>query len=365
MILRHVAFVIALGANPLCVAAGEIIKLTPAQLQTMHIQTSGIVRTTTVYGKPLPAQVVTPPGQMRMVTAPQAGMLEQLSVAVGDRVSQGQPLARIQSPDLIALQRDFLQAATQLRLASSSMRRDDSLLNEGVISQRRQQETQSRQQELSAAVDERRQTLLLAGMSATEVKHLEKTKTLGAGLTVSAPISGIVLETKAEAGQRLMVSDPIYRIAALKPLWLEIRAPIEQVNQLSLGAVGRIQEPAVNSKLITIGRNVDPATQTVLLRAEVIDGAEQLRPGQYVQVALSSNTPQTSYQVVSNGVVRSGRQVVVFVRVAQGFEARPVSILGKRGEYTIVNGNFTGTERIAITGLAAIKGAWVGLGGGE
>lgn len=365
MKMRHVALCLSLLMAALPSQAAELIKLTPAQQQSMNIQTAGISKTTTVFGKPLPAQVVTPPAQMRMITAPQAGMLEQLNVAVGDRVSQGQPLARMQSPDLIALQRDFLQAATQLRLAGTSLRRDDSLLNDGVISQRRQQETQSRHQELSAAVEERRQALQLAGMSSAEINRLEKTKTLSPGLTVNSPISGVILETKAEAGQRLMVSDPIYRIAALKPLWLEIRAPLEQVSQLTLGATGRVQSPAVDSKLITIGRGVDPATQTVLLRAEVTNGAEQLRPGQYVQVALSASTPQTSYQVSGNAVVRSGRQTVVFVQTAQGFEARQVVVLGKRGTQTIVSGELRGNERVAITGLAAIKGAWMGLGGGE
>lgn len=364
MTLRH--FVLcALLASALPVNATDAIKLNAAQLRNMNIQVLPILKASAVFGKTMPAQVVIPPAQMRMISAPQAGMLEQLTVAIGDRVSEGQVLARIQSPDLIALQRDLLQAASQERLARTALKRDDSLLSDGVIAQRRQQETHSRHQELSAAVEERRQALRLAGMSASEIKTLESTHQLSASLTVRSPIAGVVLETKAEAGQRVMISDPIYRIAALNPLWLEIRSPLEQTPGLEVGARVRVQESGVDGKLIAIGRNVDPASQTVLVRAEVAQNTDKLRPGQYVQAAITTTSPQTRYQVPSSAIVRNGRQTVVFVQTPQGFEVRPVTLLATQSGRTIISGSFSGSEKVASSGLAAIKGAWMGLGGAE
>lgn len=350
---------------PLSLPAADQITFTPEQISTLRIQIEPLAPAGDVFGLTLPAEVVVPPAQLRMVSTPQAGMLEQLTVAIGDRVEAGQVLARLQSPDLISLQRDFLQATSQLRLAETARKRDEALLSEGVIAPRRQQETLSRYQELNAAVEERRQALRLAGMGADEIRQLAQDHQLSATLKVRAPIAGVVLEAFAEPGQRLEVSAPLFRVASLTPLWLEISAPLEQVTGLKPGAHLHVPGLNIEGALISIGRNVDPASQTVKLRAEVTHGADKLRPGQYVQVGLTTASQTQRYAVPANAVVRSGQQAVVFVRTAQGFEPRVVTVLASHNRTAFVAGELQGDETVAISGVAIIKGAWLGLGGGE
>ncbi|MEW5755601.1 MAG: efflux RND transporter periplasmic adaptor subunit [Pseudomonadota bacterium] len=364
MMLQRMILLGALLA-PLSLPAADQIIFTPEQISTMKIQIEPLAPAGAVFGLTLPAQVVVPPAQLRMVSTPQAGMLEQLTVAIGDRVAAGQVLARIQSPDLISLQRDFLQASSQLRLAETAQKRDEALLNEGVIAPRRQQETLSRYQELNAAVEERRQTLRLAGMSQEEIRQLTQDHQLSATLKVRAPIAGVVLESFAEPGQRLEISAPLFRVASLTPLWLEISAPLEQVAGLKPGAHLHVEGMNVEGELIAIGRNVDPASQTVKLRAEVAQGAEKLRPGQYVQVGLTTTSQTQRYAVPANAVVRSGQQAVIFVRTPQGFEPRVVNVLATHNRTAYVTGELKGDESVAISGVSLIKGAWLGLGRGE
>jgi RND family efflux transporter MFP subunit len=358
-----IGFCAILGLSS-ALAAEDVVKLTAAQRSGMGIEVKAIEKATAVFGKAIPAQVVIPPTQMRMVAATQAGMIDQLAVSTGEQVAQGQVLAYIQSPDVIALQRDYLQVATQLKLARAGLGRDESLLQEGVIATRRKQESESRVQELSAALDERKQALRLAGIADVDVQKLEETSQLNSRLTVRAPISGVVLESKVESGQRVSASDPLFRVAVLNPLWLEIKAPLEQLAQMGVGAHMHVLGTTTEGTMISVGRNVDPASQTVIVRAEVTVGAEALRPGQYVQVALTTVGKQTRYQVPSGAVVRSGKQTVVFVEVADGFLVKPVTILSSQGGFAFIAGDFRGDERIAVTGIAAVKGAWLGLGGG-
>lgn len=341
------------------------VTMTEEQQRTLHVTVVAPEPVRAVFGQELPGRVTVPPAQVRVLAAPQSGVLEQMPVAVGDEVVEGQVIARIKSPELVSLQRDFLQALTQQHLAQNELQRDEMLLKEGIIAKRRYEETQSRYAELMAALAERRQILLLAGMVEKDISQLEKDRQLSTGLLLRAPMTGVVLERLAEPGQRLNVSDPVYRIANLDPLWLEISVPLQSLPALSPGAAVRVAAYGAEGQLLAIGREVERASQTVTVRAELTTGAGALRPGQYVQATIAGMPGDDRYQIPSGAVVRSGQHSIVFVQTSTGFAPRIVEVLGTENGKAVILGQFTAEEKIAVTGLAAIKGASMGLGGGE
>lgn len=362
---RFLSGIFALLFFTSAVAAEDIIKLSAEQRNSMSVEVKSIEKATAVFGKSIPAQVVIPPKQMRMVAATQAGMIDQIMVSTGEFVQQGQILAYIQSPEVISLQRDYLQALTKLKLAKAALKRDKSLLKEGVIATRRMQETRSQVDELTATLDEHKQALSLAGISDADITKLEKTAQLNPRLTVHSPLAGVVLDAKVESGQRIAASDPLFRVAVLTPLWLEIKAPLEQLPQLGVGAHMHVLGTGAEGTMIAIGRNVDPTSQTVTVRAEVTKNVNSLRPGQFVQVALTIADTKLRYQIPANAIARSAKQSVVFVETAEGFIVKPVEVLSAQAGIAFIAGDFKGDERVAIKGIAAIKGAWLGLGGGD
>ncbi|MDD1611677.1 MAG: efflux RND transporter periplasmic adaptor subunit, partial [Methylococcaceae bacterium] len=54
-----------------------------------------------------------------------------------------------------------------------------------------------------------------------------------------------------------------------------------------------------------------------------------------------------------------------FVRSQTGFNVVPVAVIGKEGETSIIEGNLTGSEEIAVKGAVALKANWLGLGSDE
>jgi cobalt-zinc-cadmium efflux system membrane fusion protein len=119
------------------------------------------------------------------------------------------------------------------------------------------------------------------------------------------------------------------------------------------------------AQVTLIGHNVDPDSQTVLVRAEVREAGGCLRPGQFVQVRLKLGGTEQRYRVPSSALTRSGDQALVFVREPFGFLVKQVRVVGQEDGYTIVAGGLKGDETVAVSGLAALKAAWMGLGGGE
>jgi membrane fusion protein, heavy metal efflux system len=358
---------VALAGFPAVAAAADaLIEMKPEQQAAYGIEVAALQPAEAILGEKLPAQVVVPNDRLQVISAPLGGLVEMLRVAVGDEVRQGQPLARLRSPDLLALERDYLQALTQLNLAQANLDRDRQLFADGIIAQRRYLEAQSHYAELSAQVQQLREMLKLAGLGAAEMEALQRSRALTSELTVVSPLDGIVLEQMAVAGQRVEAVSPLYRIGSLAPLWLEIHVPIDRLAGLRLGMRVEVPAAGVAGRLITIGRGVHEVDQGVLLRAELTEGAERLLPGQFVQVQLAREPASGQrYRVPRQAVVRSQQGSYVFVQQPGGFRAQAVEVLSEQPQEAVIAGDLKPDDKVAVSGTAAIKGAWTGLGGGE
>lgn len=339
------------------------IAMTLVQQKSLGVVVSPVGKNTLLSSRRFPAEIVIPVGQERIVSAPQSGLLDQMHVAAGQTVKKGQVLAHLISPDILNLQRDYLQALTQKKLAAKALARDTELLKDGIIAQRRYLETESAHDEASANLAQRKQALKLAGVGDTTIAKLNPSTGMTSGITLIAPISGQVLEQMVTTGQRVDMAMPLYRIAKLSPLWLEIHAPLEGLPFVKEGM--QVQVPKLNASghLIAVIRSVNKADQTLHLRAEITKGAEKLSPGQFVEAEINLSDQLKYYSVPKSALARQGSKALVFVQTSTGFKPINVTIISEQGDEAVVDATFSGAEKIAVSGVAAIKGAWLGLGG--
>lgn len=346
-------------------AAGNDISMTARQSQALGVETVALAAPSSAAGNGIPAQVVIPNQQIRIISTPLSGMVESLVAAVNQPVRKGQLLARLQSPALAELQRDFLQTVLQSQLARNTLSRDEKLYQDGIVAESRYLAAKNQSAALAAAASEKRQALRLAGMSDGAIEKLQAGQAIGSVLEVVSPIEGVVLEQMAVPGQRLDAAVPLFKVARLTPLWLEIQVPLEQVNTLQAGASVRVPAASASGKVISLGRRVSETNQTVMVRAEVSEGAGNLRPGQYVEAVVGSASGARQWVVPNAALVRAGKQAYVFVQTPAGYRTQPVQVLVQTATSAMIAGELQGDERIVAKGTAALKAAWQGLGGGE
>ena len=342
--------------------AADVV-MTSAQQQNLGVSVAPVGKNSFFNSRNFPAEIVVPVGQERVVSAPQSGLIDQLYVAAGQAVKKGQPLAHLNSPDLLALQRDYLQAATQHRLATKSLARDTELLKDGIIPQRRYLETESMHDEAGASLAQRKQALRLAGMSDAAISKLRPETGMSSGITLTSPIDGQVLEQMVTTGQRVDMAMPLYRIGNLSRLWLEIHAPLEGLPFVKVGMPVNVPKLQASGKLIAVIRNVNKADQTLHLRAEITSGTEKLSPGQFVEAVIGLGGEAQYFSIPKSALSRQGAEAVVFVQTKNGFSPVKVKVISEQGGDAVVDAKLKGDEKIAITGISAIKGAWLGLGG--
>jgi multidrug efflux pump subunit AcrA (membrane-fusion protein) len=362
MNVRPLYFLVALALSLQATAAEELL-LSTLQKQTLGITSSPMPPQKKGELAGMPAQVVIPGNQLFTISTPLAAMVEQMLVGVGDSVTKGQVLATLQSPALAEAQRGLLQASTQSQLAKDNLARDEKLWQEGIIAESRLRVTQSQSREASAVLAERKQVLKLSGMSESAIALLQSGGNLNSLLSITSPISGVVLEKTAIAGQRLDAAMPMYKVAKLDPLALEIQASLLNIQGLKIGAIVHVPVPGATGKLTAIGRSLSGGNQTILLRAMIFKGTEFLRPGQYVEVNIDTNSSsETKWSVPNAALARVDNKAYVFVETAKGYRPVSVAVLQEGSQNCLVSGKFVGDERIASTGVSALKAQMMGIG---
>jgi len=328
-----------------------------------------------------PAKVVIPPTQEYIVSASQAGLVTRLNAAIGDKAGQGEVLAELNSSDLLSMQRLYLKADSDLELGQFAYQRDKKLFEDGVIAERRWQETRSLHNALASEADEHRQLLEIAGMTANEIDKLRKTHRLSGLLYIRSPIAGVVMERMAVAGARIDGLAPLYRIANLDELWLEINIPQERLGQIKIGDKVLLEKPAtdaqeleqrkepqampVSAQITLLGQYVNPENQTILARALLKGAPTDVRPGQRINTQIIQRNNGVAFNVPNTAIAQHEGKSFVFVRTAEGFNASPVAVIGKQGDDSTISGDFSGDETIAVKGAVALKANWLGLGSGD
>ena len=312
-----------------------------------------------------PAKVVIPPTQEYIVSASQAGLITKLNAAIGDNVKKGDVLVQLNSPDLLSMQRLYLKSVSDMQLGSLAYQRDKKLLGEGVIAERRWQETSSQYNAFVYDVNERKQLLKIAGMSDGEIDSLGKTHQLNSLLNVHAPISGTVIDRMAVAGERVDILAPLYRLANLNELWLEINIPHERIGSIKVGDQVLIENSPVTAQITLLGQSVNPKNQTLLARASIKGIQSSVRVGQTINTQIVRYSENAAFKVPNTAIAQNEGKAFIFIRNQAGFKVSPVTVIGKQGDESVISGDFTGDEDIAIKGAVALKAKWLGLGSTE
>jgi cobalt-zinc-cadmium efflux system membrane fusion protein len=312
-----------------------------------------------------PAKVVIPSTHEYIVSASQAGLITKLNAAMGDKVKKGDVLAQLNSPDLLSMQRLYLKAFSEMQLGSLTYQRDKKLLTDGVIAERRWQETQSQYNAFVSEVNEHKQLLEIAGMTDSEIDRLAKTHHLSSQLNLHSPISGVVMERMAVAGERIDILAPLYRIADLDELWLEINIPHERIGSIKVGDEVLVENTPVTAEITLLGQSVNPENQTILARATIKGKQSAVRAGQTINTRIIQASENPVFKIPNAAIAQNEGKYFIFIRKKDGFKVSLITVIGKQGEESIISGDLTGDEDIAIKGAVALKANWLGLGSAE
>ena len=349
----------ALAAACVMPAQAADIPLGAAQAQALGVRTQVLAGAKDSAGTlRLPGRIMLPPGQLAIVAAPASGLVSEVKVAVNEQVEAGQVLARLLSPDLALAQKELLQAASQSRLARGVYARDKQLLDEGIIAASRYEAVRANLAQAEAALAQQRQILKIMGVPTSTVTAMEAGKIGGAGLVLTAPRAGVVLEAHAMPGQRVDAAAPLFTVGRLDPLWVDLDVPVAQAAGIAAGMPVRVGE--ARGRVASVGRVAGPS-QAVGVRARLESSPRNLAVGQAVEVEL--HLAAAGYPLPAAALVRNRGRDYVFVAVPAGFRPVAVSVAARTPQTVWIQGPLAAGQVVAVAGASQIKAIWTGVGG--
>lgn len=247
------------------------------------------------------------------VFPPYQGKIIKTFAKLSDEVQKGQPLYTIDSPDLIQSESTLIGAAATLDLTSKELARAKDLYGTKGVSERELEQATSDQQTAEGALKAARDAVRLFGKTDAEIDHVVATRRIDPVLVVASPITGRVTARDAQPGllvQPGAVPAP-YCVSDLSAKWMvadvtESESPLFHVGQPVQAEVMAYSGRVFEGKISRLGAAVDPNTHRLMLRCEIADPKDELRPGMLANFAIRVQDPVESIAIPMAGVVRNG-----------------------------------------------------------
>jgi multidrug efflux pump subunit AcrA (membrane-fusion protein) len=300
---------------------------------------------------------------MEIVSAPAAGVVQDVLVAPMQKLAAGAPLVRLHSPQFLEWQREYVQLSTQEKLAADKLARDEALYRDGIIALSRLQDTRNAHVQARVAARERAQLLRLAGMNEAGLRALASRQAISPALPVGGRSAGTVLELIAMPGQHVEAGAPLAKVARSGELVLELQATRAQADQIKPGDAVEVAGCAKPGRVTALSPQMNAASQSVLVRAELPAAEQCLRPNQYLDATIRTRGgPAGGFAVPSTALLRFDNRDYVLVREPAGLRPVPVTLAARGPERSVVAGKLTAGSEVAVRGIVALKGMWMGLG---
>jgi RND family efflux transporter MFP subunit len=312
--------------------AASTIAIDPSTIQTMGIRTAAVERGPLRRVIRTVANVDYDETALADVTTKYKGWIEKLYVdATGALVNPGDPLFEVYSPELYSAQTEYLAA---LSAVSGSPGAQDQALR-----------------------DSARTKLKFYDLTDAQIAELEKTRAVKKTLTVSAPISGFVVEKNVVAGQMADAGMKLYRLADIGTVWVYAQVYEQDLSAVQLGqeatmSLSYLSDRKFRGRVTYVYPTVDEKTRTARVRMEFHNPGYFLKPGMFATVELVADIAPSALLVPDSAVLRSGEKNTVFVALPGGkFEARTVTLgLQAQDDMDQVLGGLSEGERIVTSG---------------
>jgi cobalt-zinc-cadmium efflux system membrane fusion protein len=299
------------------------------------------------------------------VFTPVAGRVIDIRADLGQTVTNGSPLAEIDSPDFGQALANARTAVGNLAAAEKAYTRSQELLQHGAAAQK---DVEAAEAAYVAAQAERdRAEAVLANYGGSD-------KSTNSVYILRSPISGVLVDKNINPGQELradlMLANapnlfaPNFVVSDPARLWLQIDVAETDLTTLQKGQRLQISSAALPGRVFdgvvdNIGATMDPATRTIKVRGVVNNPDRLLKAEMYVLVEVVQNPDQAGQlgvEVSSKALFMKGDDSYLFIEESPGsFQRKLVKVgIEKDNKVPVFEGVKAG-DRVVTEGCLLLQ----------
>lgn len=297
----------------------------------------------------LPAVVEADPAHLIKVLPPLSGRVMLLKVQLGERVTEGQPLIVLDSPDLAQAYADYDRAKVQVELTLKSRDRQRALAKIGGAADKDLQQAETDYANAVAELRRAEARLKQIGVDADS-------KSVARDVTVSAPMAGSIIDLQVAPGAYW--NDPtqaLMTIADLKTVWVTASVPETDTTLVAQGQPVEVVFPAYpgevfKGNVLFVSDVVDTDTRRTKVRIAFANPGTRLRPGMFANVTFFAPAQQVAIVPTSALVLKDDLTQVYVETAPWKFEARTVDLGFQQGDEVVLRSGVKPGERVVVKG---------------
>lgn len=274
-----------------------------------------------------------PPGHYASVHAPLAGYVVEAYFFPGNYVNKGTVLAVLENYDFIVLQRDYLEAKSQLAYYENEYRRQGELSQGNASSMKQMQLTESEYLSRKARLQSLAAQLSMLGIDPEKITA----DVISSRIKLRAPISGYIVRVEASIGKYADPATSLYEIVDKSHLHINLKVFEKDISRVNKGqkvnfTIAGFPE-TFHAEVEAIGQYVTDEERMVDVHCHIRNPSPEMIPGMYVQASIYLRNDPV-YCLPSTSLVREDRTNFVFVSHGNRFVRVPVTTGIEKDDYT-------------------------------
>ncbi|MEI8077793.1 MAG: efflux RND transporter periplasmic adaptor subunit [Betaproteobacteria bacterium] len=237
----------------------------------------------------------------KVLSARAPGRVERIYAFDGAQVEVGSPIVELYSPEFLSAQQEYLLSSKTAKVLETSKTMSD-LLGDARITQQ-------------AAANRMRNL----GAGEGDIKSIETTGKTTSNLIMRSPLKGVVIKRNVEPGAAVNSGDVITTLADPKHLWFLGNVFEQDFRMIKQGQKMILKLEAYPDKEFVayanyIAPTIDPQTRALLIRADVENTDDFLRPDMYASGLLNTGTAD-AVVVPQSAIVRVRENRYAIIKV--------------------------------------------------
>ena len=305
-------------------------------------------------------------GDATVSVAPRVGgRLQEIYVRLGDRVTRGQRLAKIEDHELLEQVRQaeaaqevslatIRQREADLRLAETNVERSRNLFERQFLPKQTLDENEARWQAAVAQLD------LARAQNAQSRARLDELRITLNNTIITSPVNGFVSRRAVDPGAFVSQNAPIVDVVDITRVRLIANVVERDLKQIAAGNATQVQVDAFpgetfEGRIARVSPVLDPSTRTAPIEIEIPNPSFRLKPGMYARVGITTGTKKDALVVPANALVDLGGRRGVFMPRNDTAVFRVVQVGIEQQNIAEILGGLKEQEIVITTGSAALR----------
>jgi cobalt-zinc-cadmium efflux system membrane fusion protein len=287
-----------------------------------------------------------------------SGPITRILYDTGVRVTAGQPLLYVASPDITGAFSTYRKARNRLALAKQNLERNKDLLEHKAIAQRDFEQVQADYNDAETDLETSLEALKILGVTTKDVADADQQgATVRPELPMRSPIAGTIVQKLVNPGQVIQAgATTAFVISNVSTVWVQAHVYEKDLRSVNVGDTVDVRSasfPEVFSGRVGyIGNMLDAATRTTPVRVVTGNPKGFLKKDQFVDVVIRDKGTRDALVVPTSAVLYDDENLpFVYVQVEPGkFAQRQVTLGPQQNGATEVTQGVKDGDRVVAQG---------------